>query len=96
MRDFYIDDFKPEVVDELMQRRNIEDDEIVAVPFNENLNAAIPHIEGSWENIQKLIPILKDMGYIHMHLYYEDCNIWILQWHNPEFDNAEWVLISYE
>lgn len=96
MRDFYITDFKEEVIDELMQKRNIEDDEIIAVPFNEDLNATIPHVAGSWENIQKLIPILKDMGYTQMHLYYEDCNIWILQWHNSEFDNAEWVLASYE
>ena len=49
-------------------------------------------VSGEWEYIQKLIPILKEMGYIDMHLYYEDFEIWVLQWHNPEHDYMIWQL----
>lgn len=52
----------------------------------------INSIAGEWEHIVKLIPILKDMGYADMHLYYEDCDIWCLVWHNRELDGKEWVI----
>lgn len=96
MRVFYINDFKQEVIDELMQNHSYEESEIVAVPYNEETNENVPYVAGSWENVSKIIPILKEMGYTEMHLYYEDCGIWVLQWHNPEFDNGEWMLVTYD
>lgn len=96
MRDFFLSDFKEEVVQELMESHAYDESEIVAVPFNEQLNETISHISGKWEQISQIIPLLKEMGYTEMRLYYEDCGIWVLQWHSPEFDNSEWVLISYD
>ena len=96
MRDFFLSDFKEEVVQELMESHAYDESEIVAVPFNEQLNETISRISGKWEHISQMIPLLKEMGYTEMRLYYEDCGIWVLQWHNPKFDNSEWVLISYD
>ena len=96
MRDFFLSDFKEEVVQELMESRAYDESEVVAVPFDEELNETIPHVCGKWEQISQIIPLLKEMGYTEMRLYYEDCGNWVLQWHNPEMDNGEWVLINYE
>lgn len=96
MRDFCIADFNQEVIDEIMQEHHYDENDIVAVPYNADINEYISHVAGSWDNISKMIPILKEMDYTEMRLYYEDCGIWVLQWHNPELDNSEWVLINYE
>lgn len=47
---------------------------------------------GEWKHIQKLIPTLKEMGYVDMHLYYEGSEIWVLQWHNSGYDYMRWQL----
>ena len=94
MRDFFLSDFKEEVVQELMKNHAYNEDEVVAVPYNEQLNETISHVAGHWREISEIIPLLKDMGYTEMRLYYEDCGIWVLQWHNPEMDNCEWILIE--
>lgn len=96
MRDFCIADFNQEVIDEIMQEHCYDENDIVAVPYNADINEHISHVVGSWDNISKMIPILKEMDYTEMRLYYEDCGNWILQWHNPELDNSEWMLINYE
>ena len=96
MRDFCIADFNQEVIDEIMQEHCYGENDIVAVPYNEYLNETISNVCGKWEQISQMIPLLKEMGYIEMHLYYEDCGIWVLQWHNPEMDNSEWMLVNYE
>ena len=96
MRDFCIADFNQEVIDEIMQERCYDENDIVAVPYNEYLNETVPNVCGKWEQISQIIPLLKEMGYTEMRLYYEDCGNWILQWHNPEMDNSEWMLINYD
>lgn len=96
MRDFCIADFNQEVIDEIMQEHCYDENDIVAVPYNEYLNETIPSVCGKWEQISQMIPLLKDMDYTEMRLYYEDCGNWVLQWHNPEMDNSEWMLINYD
>ena len=96
MRNFYLDDFKPEVVDELVKYGGYDEKEIVAVPYNEDYEDSIPSVAGNWKHISQIIPLLKEMGYTDMNLYYEDCDIWVLKWHNPEMDNSVWTLIHYE
>jgi hypothetical protein len=60
--------------------------------MNEREEKNYQQVAGEWEHIQKLIPILKEMGYVDMHLYYEDVEVWVLQWHNPEHDFMRWQL----
>lgn len=96
MRSFFLNDFKEEVVQELMENHAYDESEIVAVSFDEQLNKAISCVCGTWEQISQIIPLLKEMNYTEMRLYYEDCGIWVLQWHNPELDNCEWVLIEHD
>lgn len=96
MRDFFLSDFKEEVVQKLMESHAYDENEVVAVPYNEQLNEGISHAAGSWEQVSQMIPLLREMGYTEMRLYYEDCGIWVLQWHNPELDNSEWILVNYD
>ena len=96
MRDFFLFVFREEVVQELMESPAYDASEIVAVPYNEHLNETISRISGKWEQISQMIPLLKEMGYTEMRLYYEDCGIWVLQWHNPKLDNCEWILVDYD
>lgn len=56
------------------------------------MNFEVSRIGGEWEKIQKLIPILHEFGYDDMHLYYDDSNIWVLEWHNPQHDGIRWEL----
>lgn len=51
---------------------------------------------GTLDKIQKLIPVLKEFGYDDIHLYYEDSNIWVIEWHNSEHDGVRWELPDYE
>lgn len=60
--------------------------------FSEKLS----NVAGEWEKIQKIIPILKELDYTDMHLYYEDCDIWVLEWHDPNFDNARFHCLDFE
>lgn len=65
----------------------------VAARFDEEANVLCPHLAGSIDNLMKIIPILADMGYDDLALTYDDCGIWKLRWHNPEYDNMEWILV---
>lgn len=96
--DFLFSDLIKETQDNLRETHNFElnlmndDDTIAYLSFPSTRNSAC-RISGEWDYIVKLIPILKEMGYNDLHLRYEDCGIWVLEWHNPEFDgNATWRL----
>ena len=49
-------------------------------------------IAAELEVLQKLIPVLHEAGYDDVHLFYEDCDVWVLQFHNPEHDGLTWEL----
>ena len=93
--DIYLRDLTPVAQDFILNyRKEIKADEPIAILYNPNDTDNCAHVAGSFEHIQKLIPILKDMGYIDFNLSYEDCGIWTLRWHNPEFDGLEWMLVG--
>jgi hypothetical protein len=71
-----------------------DEDEVMAVPYNEQSYEGISYVSGSWEQISKMILLIKEMGYIEMRLYYGGRGIWILEWHNPEHDNYERILVE--
>lgn len=52
----------------------------------------ISRIGGRLESLMKMIPILKELEYDDIHLYYEDSDIWVMEWHNPRHDGATWEL----
>ena len=52
----------------------------------------VARISGKLESLMKMIPILKELEYDDIHLYYEDCGIWVMEWHNPECDGTRWEL----
>ena len=52
----------------------------------------VAHIGGKLESLMKMIPILKELGYDDIHLYYEDSDIWVMEWHNPKHDFVRWEL----
>lgn len=52
----------------------------------------VARIGGKLESLMKMIPILKELEYDDIHLYYEDCGIWVMEWHNPEHDGTRWEL----
>ena len=52
----------------------------------------VARISGKLESLMKMIPILKELEYDDIHLYYEDCDIWVMEWHNPEHDGTRWEL----
>ena len=52
----------------------------------------VARIGGRLESLMKMIPILKELEYDDIHLYYEDCDIWVMEWHNPEYDGTRWEL----
>ena len=96
--DFLFDDLIKEAQDNLRETHKLEldlmdaDDAIAYLSFPSTRNSA-GRISGEWDSIIKLIPILKEMGYDDLHLRYEDCDIWILEWHNPRHDGrATWRL----
>lgn len=95
--EFLFDDLSKETQDNLRETHKFElnnmdaDDAIAYLSFPLTRKGA-GCISGKWENVVKLIPILKEMGYDDLHLRYEDCNIWVLEWHNPEHDGAIWRL----
>ena len=71
-----------------------DEGEVMTVSYNEELNEVISYVSGSWEQISKMIPLIKEMGYIEMCLYYGGRGIWILEWHTPEHDNCERILVE--
>ena len=92
--DFYLHDLTDEAKERVLKNnKNVTEDEPIAISFNYNDTKNCTHVSGKYEFIQKLIPILKGMGYDDFHLYYEDCGIWTLCWHNPEFNGPEWMLV---
>ena len=46
MRDFFLSDFKEEVVQELMESHAYDENEVVAIPYNEKLNETTSRISG--------------------------------------------------
>lgn len=92
---FYLSDFNNEVRERIIKDYgNTKEDEPIAALINFDENENCPKIAGSFENIQKLIPILSDMGYDDFNLYYEDYDIWVLKWHNSKFDGLSWMLVE--
>lgn len=96
--DFLFDELIKEAQDNLRETHKLEldlmdaDDAIAYLSFPSTRNSA-GHISGKWDSIVKLILILKEMGYDDLHLRYDDCDIWVLEWHNPELDGgAAWRL----
>ena len=96
--DFLFDDLIKEAQDNLRETHKLEldlmdaDDAIAYLSFPSTRNSA-GHISGKWDSIVKLILILKEMGYDDLHLRYDECDIWVLEWHNPELDGgATWRL----
>lgn len=57
----------------------------------------VARIGGKLESLMKMIPILKELEYDDIHLYYEDSDIWVMEWHNPDHDGGvRWELPDYE
>ena len=52
----------------------------------------VARIGGKLESLMKMIPILHELGYDDIHLYYEDSDIWVMEWHNPKHDFVRWEL----
>ena len=52
----------------------------------------VARIGGKLESLMKMIPILRELGYDDIHLYYEDSDIWVMEWHNPKCDYVRWEL----
>lgn len=92
--DFYLNDLTDDARERLFSYKTVEEDKPIASLIDFSMNENCPQVAGEFKYIQQLILILKEMGYIDFNLYYEDCNIWILKWHNPEFDGARWMLVE--
>ena len=91
--DFYLKDFVDDTKEVLKGTFPwIREDERVAVAAMESEYYSYSKVAGKWEDIQKLIPLIAKMEYDDFHLYYDDCEIWVLEWHNPEHDGARWFL----
>lgn len=52
----------------------------------------VARVGGKLESLMKMIPILKELEYDDIHLYYEDCDIWVMEWYNPKYDGIRWEL----
>ncbi len=52
----------------------------------------VARVGGKLESLMKMIPILKELEYDDIHLYYEDSDIWVMEWHNPKYDGIRWEL----
>lgn len=51
-----------------------------------------PYLSGTLEQIQKLIPLLSEMGYDELLLSYEDCGIWRLEWNQSKLTDQHFEL----
>lgn len=90
---FYLKDFTEEAQEVIRKNYNFDEDGPCATFFQWEDTENCSYISGTWENIQKLIPIFKEMGYDDLHLFYEDSGIWVLYYHNFKLDGMEWRLI---
>lgn len=91
--DFFLDDFTQDAQDVIKDNFDFNEQEACAVLCFENDTENCGHVAGTWDKIQKIIPILKEMEYDDFHLYYEDAGIWVLYYHNPDLDNLSWRLV---
>lgn len=90
---FYLEDFTQEAQNMIKDNFDFNDQEACAVLCFENDTENCGHVAGTWDKIQKIIPVLKEMEYDDFHLYYEDAGIWVLYYHNPDLDNLSWRLV---
>ena len=51
-----------------------------------------PYLSGTLEQIQKLIPLLSEMGSDELLLSYEDCGIWRLEWNQSKLTDQHFEL----
>ena len=49
-------------------------------------------MSGTLEQIQKLIPLLSEMGYDELLLSYEVCGIWRLEWNQSKLTDQHFEL----
>lgn len=91
--DFFLDDFTQDAQDVIKDNFDFNEQEACAVLCFENDTENCGHVAGTWDKIQKIIPVLKEMEYDDFHLYYEDAGIWVLYYHNPDLDNLSWRLV---
>ena len=94
--DFYLADFNKEAQEAISEYNKTlsTNSAPIAVLCDFEYNDKISSVAGELDKIQKLIPILKEMGYDDFNLYYEDCDVWVLKWHNPKLDCMRWMLIE--
>lgn len=98
--DLYFNDLTQEAQDRVVEEWNFRfsgspmDDAPVAVLYDEATEEKIPKISGEWEHIAKLVPILKDLDYTDINLYYEDCGIWTIRFHAPKLDCLRFSLVG--
>ena len=91
--DFFLNDFTQDAQNTIKDNFNFDENEPCATLYFENDTENCSHVAGTWDKIQEIIPILKEMGYDDFHLYYDDADIWVLYYHDPELDNLVWKLI---
>ena len=90
---FYLEDFTQEAQDMIKDNFDFDEKEACAVLCFENDTENCGHVAGTWDKIQKIIPVLKEMEYDDFHLYYEDAGVWVLYYHSPDLDNLSWRLV---
>lgn len=90
---FYLKDFTQEAQDVIKDNFDFNEQEACAVLCFENDTENCSHVAGTWDKIQKIILVLKEMEYDDFHLYYEDSDIWVLYYHSPDLDNLSWRLV---
>ncbi len=92
---FYLEDFTREAQDMIKDNFDFNEQEVCAAIYFKKDTENCFHVSGTWDKIQKIILVLKEMEYDDFHLYYEDADIWTLYYHNPDLDNLSWRLIEY-
>lgn len=90
---FFLNDFTQDAQNMIKDNFDFNEQEACASLCFENDTENCSHIAGTWDKIQKIIPVLKEMEYDDFHLYYEDAGIWVLYYHNPDLDNLSWRLV---
>ena len=91
--DFFLNDFTQDAQNTIKDNFNFDENKPCATLYFENDTENCSSVSGTWDKIQEIIPILKEMGYDDFHLYYDDVGIWVLYYHDPELDNLVWRLI---
>lgn len=94
----YFNDLTQEAQDRVVEEWNFRfagsPEGVVAVLYDEQVDENCSKISGEWVHIAKFVPILKDLGYTDINLYYEDCGIWTIRFHSPELDCVRFALVS--